>query len=51
MFYFIYIYKNFFTTLGKGLRKNIKKKERERDGEIGEHKLNEMGGLRMKYKN
>ena len=31
-------------TLDKGLRKNIKKK----DGEIGKHKLNEMGALNMK---
>ena len=31
--------------LDKGLRKNIKKK---RDGEIGKHKLNEMGALSMK---
>ena len=29
------------------LRKNIKKKQR-RDGEIGKHKLNEMGALNMK---
>ena len=32
--------------LDKGLRKNIKKKEK--DGEIGKHKLNEMGGLNVK---
>ena len=30
--------------LNKGLRKNIKK----RDGDIGKHKLNEMGALNMK---
>ena len=30
--------------LSKVLRKNIKK----RDGEIGKHKLNEMGALNMK---
>ena len=36
--------------IDKGLRKNIKKKKR-RDGEIGKHKLNEMGALTMKYKN
>ena len=41
--YIIHIYiciDNFSTILDKGLRKNIKKKKR-RDGEIGEHKLNE----------
>ena len=43
---YIYIHKSFSTTLDKDLRKNIKK----RDGEIGEHKLNEMGALDMKYK-
>ena len=43
----IYVYKSFSTTLDKGLSKNIKKK---RDGEIGEHKLNEMGALNMKQK-
>ena len=32
--------------LDKGLRKNRKKKKG--DGEIGEHKLNEMGALNMK---
>jgi len=31
--------------LDKDLRKNIKK----RDGEIGKHKLNEMGALNMTY--
>jgi len=35
---FIYGYKNFSPTLDKVLRKNIKKKKRRRDGEIGEHK-------------
>ena len=44
----IYVYKSFSTTLGKGFRKNIK---RRRDGEIGKHKLNEMGTLTMKQKN
>ena len=39
--------KSFSATLDKGLRKNIKK----RDGEIGKHKLNEMGTLNMKQKN
>ena len=37
--------------LDKSLRKNIKKKKkRERDGETGKHKLNEMGALKMKWK-
>ena len=36
---YIYVYNRFSTILGKGLRKNIKKKKR-RDGEIGEHKWN-----------
>ena len=50
----IYVYKSFYTTLDKCLRKNIKKtKERERererrDGEIEEQKLNELGALNMK---
>ena len=35
--------------LDTGLRKNIRKKKR-RDREIGEHKLNEMGELKMKQK-
>ena len=43
---YIYIHKSFFTTLDS-MRKNIKKKKR-RDGEIGKHKLNEMGALNMK---
>ena len=42
--YLSYVYKSFSTTCDKGLRKNIKK----RDGEIGEHKVNEMGALNMK---
>jgi len=41
----MYVYKS-FTTLDKGLRKNIK----NRDGKIGKHKLNEMGALNMKKK-
>ena len=41
----IYLYKSFSTMLDKVLRKNIKKKG---DGEIGKHKLNEMGALNMK---
>ena len=40
----MYVYKSFSTTLDKVLRKNIKK----RYGEIGKHKLNEMGRLNMK---
>ena len=41
----MYVYKSFSTTLDKVLRKNNNKK---RDGEIGKHKLNEMGALNMK---
>ena len=33
--------------LDKGLRKNIK--EKKRDGEIGKHKLNEVGAMNMKW--
>ena len=47
MHIYIYVYKSFSTIPDKGLRKNIKKR---RDGETGEHKLNEMGALNMKYK-
>ena len=36
--------RNFSTMLGKGLIKNIKK----RNGKIGKHKLNEMGALTMR---
>ena len=32
------------------LEKEQQKKKRERDGEIEEHKLNEMGALNMKHK-
>jgi len=32
------------------LRKNDKKKKKEREREIGRHKLNEMGALNMKEK-
>ena len=46
LYIIIYVYKSFSTTLDKGLSKNIKKKIR--DGEIREHKLNEMGALNMK---
>ena len=31
-------------------RTSKKKKERERHGETGKHKLNEMGALKMKWK-
>ena len=31
-------------------RKDIKNKKKRRDGEIGKHKLNEMGALNMKQK-
>ena len=41
----MYVYKSFSTMLVKGLRRNIQK---ERDGEIGEQELNEMGALNMK---
>ena len=45
----IYVYKSFPTALyEKGLRKNIKKKKKRRDGEIGKHKLNKIGALNMK---
>ena len=43
---YIYEYKNFSTTLDKGLRKNIKNKKR--DGEIGEYKVNEMEAMNIK---
>ena len=36
------------TTLDKGLRKKIRKFKKRRDREIGTHKLNEMGALKMK---
>ena len=42
---YIYVYKSFSTTLDKSVRKNIKK---SRHGEIGKHKLNEMGVLTVK---
>ena len=45
----IYIHKSFSATLDKDLRKNIQERKR-RDGEIGEHELNDMGTLNMKYK-
>ena len=51
---YIYIFiclQSFSTTLDKAWERIAKKKrERERDGEIGEHKLHEMGALKMKYK-
>ena len=42
---YIYACKSFSTTLDKGLRKTIKQK---RKGEIGKHKLTEIGALNMK---
>ena len=33
--FYVYVYKSFSTRLDKVLRKNIKRKKRERDGEIG----------------
>ena len=44
VYVFICLYKSLSTTLGKGLRKNIKKK----NGAIGKHKLNETAALNMK---
>ena len=43
IYIYVYVYKS-FTTVDKGLKKNSKK----RHGEIGEHKLNEMGAMNMK---
>ena len=43
----IYVYQSFSTMLDKSLRKSIK---RRGGGDIGKHKLNEMGALNMKYK-
>ena len=45
---YVYGYKNVSTMFDKGLRENIKKKKKRRYGEIGKHKLNEMGALDMK---
>ena len=42
-----YVYQSFSTMLDKSLRKSIK---RRGGGDIGKHKLNEMGALNMKYK-
>ena len=44
---YIYVYKSFFTTLDKGLKKYQKKR---RDGEIVKHKLNEKGLMNIKYR-
>ena len=44
---YVYGYKNVSTMFDKGLKKIIKKKK-IRDGEIGKHKLNEMGAQNMK---
>jgi len=38
LYLYTYVYKSFSTTLDKILRKNLKKKKKGRDGEIGEHK-------------
>ena len=43
----LHAYESFSTVLDGSVRKNIKKKKR-RDGEIGKHKLNEMGALNTK---
>ena len=40
--------KAFLLHLIKAWERTSKKKKRRRDGEIGEHKLNEMGALNMK---
>ena len=45
-----YAYKSFSTILVIGFRKTIKIKKKGRYGEIGEHKLNEMGALNVKQK-
>ena len=48
---YIYVYKSFFTTLDKSLRKNIRNKtttKKNKDREVGKHTLNEMGALNMK---
>ena len=44
---YIYVYKSVSTMLDKSLRKNIK--EKRIDGEIGKHKLNEVGAVNMKW--
>ena len=50
MHIFIYTYTNaFLLHLIKAWERTLKKKKRK-DGEIGEHKLNEMGALNIKYK-
>ena len=36
--------------LDKDMRKNIKKKKKRRDEEIGKHELSEMGALSMRWK-
>ena len=45
IFMYIYMYTKASTTLEKAWKRTSKKR---RDGEIGEHKLNEMGTLSMK---
>ena len=44
-----YVYKSFSTMLDR-LEKEHQKKERERDGDVRKHKLNEMGALNMTSK-
>ena len=44
---YICVCKSFSTMVDKGLRKIIKKKKRG-NGEIGKHKLDEIGPLNMK---
>ena len=43
---YIYVYKSFYTTLDKGLKKNNKRREMEKQ----ENKLNEMVALNVKQK-
>ena len=42
------VYKSFSTMLDRLEKEHQKNKERERDGEVRKHKLNEMGALNMK---
>ena len=48
--YILFTYKSFYTMLDKDMRKNIKKKKKRRDEEIGKHELSEMGALSMRWK-
>ena len=43
-----YVYKSFSTLLDRLEKEHQKKRERERNGEVRKHKLNEMGALNMK---